>query len=224
MIKDEAEEVDQASKVGSPMVPASRANPTIALITCGALSVDVRAIIERNSWRVDVHPLPPLQHNRPERIAQAVDQLVTELEGRYERISVGYADCGTYGALDEVCERRGISRLAGSHCYDLYAGSETIAQLSREEPRTYFLTDFLVLGFDRVVWRELGLDRYPDLRDDYFGNYRQVVWLAAKRTPDLERAAERVAERLNLTLQIREVPGQGGNLELSLANLLASRA
>jgi hypothetical protein len=202
----------------------SPAPSRIALISCGALSVDLSALIDENSWQVDLHPLPPLLHNRPERIADEVDRLISELEKRYDRIAIGYADCGTYGALDEVCDRRGVVRLPGNHCYDLYAGAEAIAQISALEPGTYFLTDFLVVGFDRLVWQSLGLDRYPELLPDYFGNYHQVVWLAAKRTPDLERAATRAAERMGLPLVIRDVSGARSSLESALSNLLATSA
>lgn len=205
-----------ASSMNSPSPTSGR----VALIACGALSVDVMGIAERRGWPVDVHPLPPLLHNRPERIAAEVDRLITELEPAYDRIAIGYADCGTYGALDEVCERRGVTRLPGNHCYDLYAGADEIAEISAREPGTYFLTDFLVLGFDRLVWRSLGLDRYPELLPDYFGNYRQVVWLAAKRTPDLERAARRAADRVNLPLVVRDVSGADSALTTALRHLL----
>jgi hypothetical protein len=196
----------------------------IALISCGALSVDLSAIVDENSWQVDLHPLPPLLHNRPERIADEVDRLISELETRYDRIAIGYADCGTYGALDELCERRGVVRLPGNHCYDLYAGAEAIAEVSAREPGTYFLTDFLVVGFDRIVWQSLGLDRYPELLPDYFGNYRQVVWLATKRTPDLERAANRAAQRMGLPLVIRDVAGADSSLAAAMRQLLDASA
>jgi hypothetical protein len=104
-----------------------------------------------------------------------------------------------------------VQRLGGLHCYDVYAGSDTIEELMSREPGTYLLTDFLVLGFHRLVWVELGLDRHPELLTDYFGNYTRVVWLAGRQTPDLERAARRAAERLGLPLQIRPVAsGAGG--------------
>jgi hypothetical protein len=182
----------------------------VAVIACGALSVDIAAIAAERGWVVDVHPLPPLLHNRPERIAPAVEAQVAELAPRYARIAVAYADCGTYGALDEVCARLGLVRLPGAHCYDVYAGPDTVARLATEQPGTYFLTDFLVAGFERLVWRELGLDRHPELRDDYFRHYTRVVWLAGRRTADLERAAGRAAERLGLPLEVLPVPPEAG--------------
>lgn len=184
--------------------------PRTALILCGALSADASAWIEESRAVVDIHPLPPLLHNRPERIAAEVEGRVAELRETYAEIVIGYADCGTYGALDEMCERLGLRRLPGRHCYDLYAGDESMTALWDAEPGTYVLTDFLVLSFDRVVWRELGLDRHPELRDDYFRHYTRVVWLAGRRTPDMERAAERAADRLGLPLEIVDAPGRLG--------------
>lgn len=189
---------------------SSPSRPRKALILCGALSADAAAWIEESGADVAIHPLPPLLHNRPERIAPEVERLVLELRERYDEIAIGYADCGTHGALDEVCERLSVRRLPGRHCYDLYAGEKEMTDVWEAEPGTYVLTDFLVLSFDRVVWRELGLDRYPELRDDYFRHYSRVVWLAGRRTPDLERAAERAAGRLGLPLEIVDAPGRLG--------------
>ncbi|CAB4972469.1 MAG: DUF1638 domain-containing protein [Actinobacteria bacterium] len=206
------------------MSSPSPASDRVALIGCGALSSDITAICEQRGWDVDLHPLPPLLHNQPRLIAPCVEELIIELRKTYERIAIAYADCGTYGALDEVCARHGVERLAGDHCYDLYAGAEAIAELSAQEPGTYFLTDFLVTGFDRLVWRELGLDRHPDLRDDYFRHYRRVIWLAGRETPDMRRAAERAAGRLGLPLEVREItlagPGHAGSLTTALAAVL----
>jgi hypothetical protein len=203
------------------MSSRSRPDPErVGVIACGALSVDIAELAATRGWLVDVHPLPPLLHNRPERIAPAVAELITELRPRYDRLAIAYADCGTYGALDEVCERHGVPRLVGSHCYDVYAGTDTVEALMAAEPGTYLLTDFLVAGFERLVWRELGLDRLPDLREDYFRHYTRVVWLAGHRSADLERAAERAALRLGLPLEIRDVSGADSNLAAALGRLL----
>ncbi|SNS70422.1 Protein of unknown function [Asanoa hainanensis] len=169
-------------------------------------------------WPVDVHPLAPLLHNRPARIAPAVEQLATALRGRYATVAVAYADCGTYGALDEVCGRLGLRRLGGTHCYDVLAGADRISDLSRREPGTYILTDFLVRSFERTVVAELGLDRWPDLRDDYFGHYRRVVWLAQRPDARLSALAHAAADRLGLPLTILHVGDAG--LERELAALL----
>jgi len=184
-----------------------------AVIACGALALHVRAIAERRGWDVEVVPLPPELHNRPERIAPAVD----ELRDRYERVVLAYADCGTRGALDAF----GLPRLRGDACYDVFS-QDGVEEALAEQPGTYFLTDFLVRSFDRVVWRGLGLDRHPELRDDYFGNYRRVIWLAQRPTLGTKLAAERAAAALGLPLEVREVGDAG--LERGLAELLSSSA
>jgi Protein of unknown function (DUF1638) len=180
----------------------------LAVISCGALALHVRAIADRRGWDVDVVPLPPELHNRPEKIAPAVE----ELRAQYDRVVLAYADCGTKGALD------GLPRLRGNACYDVFS-QEGVEEALAEQPGTYFLTDFLVRSFDRVVWRGLGLDRYPELRDTYFGNYTRVLWLAQSPAPELQAAAEGAAERLGLPLEIREVGDAG--LERQLEVLVA---
>ncbi len=194
----------------------------MALVACGALAQPAAEAADRHGWPLDVHPLPPLLHNRPERIAGEVEALVTALRSRYDRVVVGYADCGTYGALDEVCGRLGVQRLPGLHCYDLYAGASVVEELSTAEPGTYLLTDFLVRSFARTVIHELGLDRHPDLRDDYFRHYTRVVWLVQTTDPaeraELRTLAQAAAERIGLPLEVRST-GPGG-LERALAALV----
>jgi Protein of unknown function (DUF1638) len=180
-----------------------------AVVACGALAVDVRRIASRRGWNLTVIPVPALLHNNPERIAPAVSAASA---GR-DVVALAYGDCGTYGALDAL----GVPRLRGEHCYDVFARAE-VRDALEEEPGTYFLTDFLARTFEHTVWRELGLDRYPELRDDYFGNYTRVLWLAQRPTPATRRAAERAAARLGLPLQVREVGDEG--LERQLEALL----
>jgi len=160
----------------------------------------------------------PLLHNRPERIAAVVEQEVRRLRPHYASVAVGYADCGTYGALDEVCQILGVRRLPGTSCYELFAGVEPLRSLLEDVPGTYVLTDFLVRSFRRTVTQELGLDRFPELRTNYFGNYERVVWLAQRPTDDLRTAAREAAATLGLPLEVRAVGDV--RLEQALAELL----
>lgn len=169
---------------------------------------------------MDVYPLPPLLHNRPEQIAAAVETSVDSLAGQYERIAIAYADCGTYGALAEVCARRGLQRLPGLHCYDLYAGRSRIRELFDEQPGTYLLTDFLVRSFDRSVVQELGLDLHPELREVYFGNYTRVVWLTANPEPALRQMAEQAAAALRLRLTVVNI--RPDSLDRALSDAIGS--
>jgi len=179
-----------------------------AVLACGALALDVRRIAKRRGWDVEVKPLPALLHNRPEEIAPRVAAELADARRSHDRVAVAYADCGTYGALDDVLSDSGVARLAGAHCYDLFARDEVREALD-EEPGTYFLTDFLARTFEHTVMRELGLDRHPELRDDYFGHYRRVIWLAQRPTLGTKLAAERAAAALDLPLEIREVGDAG---------------
>ncbi len=187
----------------------------VAVIACGALGASIRQIVARRRWDVELHCLPPLLHNRPHAIAPNVELLARRLQSSGRSVVLAYADCGTYGALDEVCERLQIDRLRGLHCYDVYAGAETITKLFDDVPGTYVLTDFLVRSFRRAVLTELGLDRHPELWSDYFGQYRRVVWLAQQPTPELESEARRIAGQFGLPLSILEVSVTALELELS---------
>jgi hypothetical protein len=189
----------------------------VAVVACGALAVDVRRVASQRGWELDVVPVPALLHNRPERIAPAVAVELARLRDSYERVVVAYGDCGTYGALDAALEGRGVARLDGEHCYELFAARE-VREALEEEPGTYFLTDFLARSFRHTVLRELGLDRHPELRDDYFGHYRRVVWLAQRPTAAARAAAARAAAAIGLPLEERAV-GEGG-LEQALERLL----
>jgi hypothetical protein len=176
---------------------------TLALVVCGALVQDVHAVVAAHAWRARVFAVSPLHHSHPERLAEAVEQQLEELEGRYEKIVVVLGDCGTNGALDEVLRRHGVARTEGPHCYAMLGG-EAYEAIAAEHPGTYFITPWLVRNFDRVVVRGLGLDAHPELVSVYFGNYTDLVYL--RRAPDvaLERRAAEIAEALGLPLSIHE--------------------
>lgn len=214
---------ERTSTTGSSISLRSRADGhaghRVALVACGAIAQPAASVVARHDWPVDIHPLPPLLHNRPHLIADEVRRLALELASTYDAVAVGYADCGTYGALDGVCDELGLQRLPGLHCYDLYDGEAALAERLEAEPGTYLLTDFLVRSFERTVVRELGLDRWPELRDDYFAHYTRVVWLAQEPDPELRTLAQRAAERLGLPLTV--VPTGTGRLEQAMADLLA---
>jgi hypothetical protein len=192
------------------------------VIACGAIASMVREIAARRGWPVEVHALPAALHNRPDRIAPAAAELAGLLQARGLRVALGYADCGSYGALDELCSRLGIARLRGLHCYDVLGGADRVRALFEREPGTYLLTDFLVRSFDRTVVAGLGLDRHPQLWADYFGQYRKLVWLAQDRDAALDQQAARIASRFGLPLRVIDV-GTGG-LERELGIMLAANA
>lgn len=178
--------------------------PKTLLIACGALAREMLALIEANRWgHMTLECLPAKLHNRPEKIPDAVRDKIEAARGRFERIFVAYADCGTGGLLDRALDGRGIDRLPGAHCYEFFAGSDAFHEIAAEEPGTFYLTDFLVRHFDRLVVRGLGLDRQPGLLPVYFGNYRRVVYIAQTDDAELQALARRHAEFLGLDYHFR---------------------
>ncbi len=192
------------------------------MIACGALGAHIREIIERLGWDVDVHSLPAQLHNVPRQIAPAAERLARQLQQEGRRVVLAYADCGSYGELDRLCVRLGVSRLPGLHCYDVLAGPDRIAETLAAEPGTYLLTDFLVRSFRRSVLIPLGLESYPELWPDYFGHYRRVVWLAQSPEPGLAAQAAAVADMFGLPLTVIEVGTS--RLERELARLIGCHA
>jgi hypothetical protein len=176
------------------------------VIACGALAREIAALRRANGWEgLEVKCLPPELHNRPERIPDAVREAIHEHRGQYREIFVAYADCGTGGRLDQVLREEGIERIPGAHCYEFFASPTVFAALSEAEPGTFYLTDFLLRHFDRLVTRGLGIDRHPELAAMYFGNYRRIMYLA--QTAPTEAAltqGRQIADSLGLSFEYRQ--------------------
>jgi hypothetical protein len=194
----------------------------ILVIACGALAREIAALRRMNNWTIlDVRCLPAELHNRPERIAPAVRDEIRAHGSRYRTVFVAYGDCGTGGQLDAVLREEGAERIPGAHCYEFFTGSRTFAELSEAEPGTFYLTDFLLRHFDRFVTRGLGLDRHPELADEYFRNYRKLVYLAQTQAPDAIESARQIAQRMGFEFEHR-FTGYGG-LGARLSALLAKQ-
>jgi hypothetical protein len=197
------------------------ARPRILVIACGALAREIAALRRANGWStLDVRCLPAELHNRPERIAPAVRAAIRENRAGYARIFVAYGDCGTGGRLDAVLAEEGAERLPGAHCYEFFATGPVFAQLADAEPGTFYLTDFLLRHFERLVVKPLGLDRHPELTDLYFRNYRRLVYLSQVGHPDAIEAAQRIAARFGFAFEHRATGY--GELGTRLATLMAA--
>jgi hypothetical protein len=189
----------------------------MALIICGALGKEVKAIVDGHGWDVDVYGVPAMHHFFPKKIVEAVDRRLAELAPRYRQVVVVYGDCGTAGALDPILARYGAVQLSGPHCYEMFAGAD-FARIADERPATFFLTDWLVRNFERAVVRGLGLDRYPELKPVYFHNYADLLYLAQFADARLVAKAHEIGEYLDLPLEVRDVGF--GELETRLAELV----
>ena len=193
----------------------------ILVIACGALAREIAALRRMNQWTaLDVRCLPAELHNRPERIAPAVRDEIRAQRDRYRTIFVAYGECGTAGQLDAVLEAEGVERIPGAHCYQFLAGAQVFEDLCEAEPGTFYLTDFLLRHFDRLVIRGLGLDRHPELTQDYFRHYRKLVYLAQTRVPSAVERAKQIAERMGFAFEHR-FTGYG-ELGTRLSALVAS--
>ncbi len=178
--------------------------PKTLIIACGALAREMLALIEANGWgHVALECLPAKLHNRPEKIPDAVREKVAESRDRFERILVGYADCGTGGLLDRICDEEGVERIGGPHCYSFYAGEAAFEALHEEEIGSFYLTDYLTRHFDTLIIKGMGLDRHPELMEIYFGNYRRLVYLAQTEDTALQEKAKAAAARLGLEYEYR---------------------
>ena len=186
----------------------SRVGRTL-LIACGALAHEILALKAANGWdHLDLQCLPANLHLWPERITPAVEKAVVEARGSYQSVMVVYADCGTGGQLFEKCKELGVEMVEGPHCYSFFEGNAIFAAHADSEFDAFYLTDFLTRQFDAFVWRPMGLDRHPELRDMYFGNYRKLVYLAQLDDPALDAKAADCARRLGLAYE-RRLTGYG---------------
>ncbi len=190
--------------VGETSSP-DRLRAGVYLLACGALARELSSIVSVNGLeRLTIEYLPARLHNTPDQIPALVDERLTAAAATHAVRFVAYADCGTGGLLDGVLERHGVERLPGAHCYEFFSG-ELFHQLQNREPGTFYLTDYLTRHFDRLVWEGLGIDRHPQLRDMYFGNYRRLVYLSQTHEPDLIIEAEAAATRLGLVFEHHHV-------------------
>lgn len=188
----------------------------VLLIACGALAREILALTKANGWtHMDLQCLPAIFHNAPEKITPAVKSMIARSRAKYAEIFVVYADCGTGGQLQRLCDDMGVSMIAGPHCYSFFEGNAGFE--AREELTCFYLTDFLVRQFDAFFWRPMGLDRHPELLDMYFGNYTTLVYQAQIQDPALEAKAEECARRMGLTYQYRFT--SYGDLAVALTSL-----
>jgi len=179
-------------------------SPRTLVIACGALAREIAALRRANGWdALEVRCLPAELHNRPERIAPAVREVLVETRGHYAQTFVAYGDCGTRGELDRVLREEGVERLPGAHCYEFFATARVFAQLAESEPGTFYLTDFLLRHFERLVVRPLGLDRHPELTQEYFRHYRKLVYLSQAPRPEAIEQARQIAERFGFQFEHR---------------------
>jgi Protein of unknown function (DUF1638) len=188
----------------------------LLIIACGALAHEISALKRANAWeQLDVRCLPADLHNRPERIPAAVRSLIRASRAQYRSIFVAYADCGTGGLLDAVLAEEGVERIPGAHCYEFFATSPVFTALAEAEIGTFYLTDFLLRHFERLVIQGLGLDKHPELFPAYFGNYRKLVYLAQRPSTDAVEAARAISVRMGLSFESRATGY--GTLETALS-------
>jgi Protein of unknown function (DUF1638) len=176
----------------------------VLLLACGALAREIVDLIERNKWQAfDIQCLPAKWHNTPQFIVPALREKIRATRNEYKKIFVLYGDCGTGGLLDAMLAEEGVERIGGPHCYAFYSGNDKFAARADEDMRCFFLTDYLARHFDKLMWQGLGLDRHPELRNDYFGNYEKLIYLAQTRDEDLKQKAAAAAVKLGLMYEYR---------------------
>ena len=193
----------------------------ILILACGALAKEISALIRLNGWsHLKTRYLPAILHNTPEKITEQLRMVLQSSQTKFSKIFIGYADCGTGGKIDSLLDEFDVQRLPGAHCYEFFAGKQTFAEIMEEEIGSYFLTDFLVKAFEKLVWQGMKIDRHPELLPIYFKHYKKLVYLAQSENLELQTQAHEIAERLGLVYEKR-VTGYG-ELEHSLTALTAT--
>jgi hypothetical protein len=197
--------------------PITESSASAVVICCSALMRDLSVIFKANDWRhIEIDCITAELHNYPDKITAAVKTRIDIAKHKKQQIFVAYADCGTGGRLDALLQKEQVQRLDGAHCYEFFAGKNQFELFSEAELGTFYLTDFLVRHFDRLVIRGLGLDRKPELQPLYFGHYRKLVYLSQSADEGLKVAAQQAAKRLSLEYQYYHT-GRSG-LEVPLIN------
>jgi len=202
---------------------AERLEPSdkILILACGALAKEISALIRLNGWsHLKTRYLPAILHNTPEKITEQLRMVLQSSQTKFSKIFIGYADCGTGGKIDSLLDEFDVQRLPGAHCYEFFAGKQTFAEIIKEEIGSYFLTDFLVKAFEKLVWQGMKIDRHPELLPIYFKHYKKLVYLAQSENQELQTQAYEIAGRLGLVYEKR-FTGYG-ELEHSLAALAAT--
>ena len=192
----------------------------ILVIACGALAKEITALIRMNNWtHLQLRYLPAKLHNEPNNIPQNIRKYLVNAQNKFSRIFIGYADCGTGGKLDNLLEEFGVQRLPGAHCYEFFSSTQTFSKMLEEEPGSFFLTDFLVKSFEKLIWQGLKINSHPELLNIYFRNYKRLVYLAQTESLALQTQAQEIAQRLGLSYLYR-FTGYGG-LTPALSDLTA---
>ena len=187
------------------MTAARSQHPSLRIIACGMIAREVLAVNQQLGFdHIDLKCLPAGYHHHPEKIAPAMDRAIIEARSEgYEHVFVGYADCGTGGELDKVCEKHGVARIEGPHCFSFYLGNQAFAEAEEDYLTTFFITDFLARHFETFMKQPLGLDKNPELLGMYFGNYTRALYIAQSEDAELEKNAREAAEFLGLDYEYR---------------------
>ena len=194
------------NRAENDLPPQERPNrEKVHVIACGALAREILAVCAQNGLgHVDIQCLPAIWHAYPQKIVPGLEKAVAEArDNGFDKIFFAYADCGTGGEIDRLCEREGIARIEGPHCYSFFSGNAAFETRADDDVLSFFLTDFLARQFEAFVVEPLGLDRHPELKEMYFGNYRKLVYLSQEEDETLQQKAKAAADYLGLAYEYR---------------------